>query len=105
MSNGLFPPQLYQPEELLYLEGLEPQQSHGVMKPSSELVLLVRPEPSRHYAPCPLPCCSMQGHWVGKNWALPAQDSFWPYGGTCNSPGTSQVLYFFLNGTDELCHK
>ena len=50
MSNGTFPPQLYQPEELLDLEGLEPQQSHGVRKPSSELVLLVRPEPSQHYA-------------------------------------------------------
>ena len=32
----------------------------------------------------------------GKTWALPAQNSFWPYGGTHNPPGTCQILYSFL---------
>ena len=47
----------------------------------------------------------MQGHWVGKNWALPAQNSVWPYGGTHYHPGTYQIPDLFFNETDESCHE
>ena len=63
-----------------FLGGLELQTTLDVMRPFSELILLVIPEPSQHYAPCPLQCCLNQRHWLGKNWALTAQGSLWSFG-------------------------
>ena len=64
---------LYGQTKLLCLEGHGLLLSHDVMRPFSELILLITPEPSQHYSPCPLQYYLKQGHWMGKKWALTAQ--------------------------------
>ena len=90
-------PLLCWPTKLLFLEGLEHWLNLGVMKPFSELIPLVIPEPSQHYAPCPLRCCLKQGHWLGTNWALTAKGFIMAF---CRCAQIylvlCQILYFYF---------